>query len=132
MMSAEARLAQAEVQLHQAQVILERTSILLPIDSYVTNLLVQRGHNVSCWREHHLGCEGLFILGRRIFRGNKPYPHLCRRFGPDQVIGYSRVVRGHVDSIARAIDVANAQPNNPGVAECQRHLHLGALVPTPY
>ena len=31
-------------------------------------------------------------------------------------MGYSQIVRGHVDSIARAINVANAQPNSQGVA----------------
>ncbi len=33
-----------------------------------------------------------------------------------KLMGYSQNVRGHVDSIARAINVANAQPNNQGVA----------------
>jgi multidrug resistance efflux pump len=32
-------------------------------------------------------------------------------------MGYSEPVRGHVDSIARAINVANAQPNGQGVAQ---------------
>jgi multidrug resistance efflux pump len=32
------------------------------------------------------------------------------------LMGYSQIVRGHVDSIARAINVSNAQPNNQGVA----------------
>jgi multidrug resistance efflux pump len=31
-------------------------------------------------------------------------------------MGYSPIVRGHVDSIARAINVANAQPNGQGLA----------------
>jgi multidrug resistance efflux pump len=31
-------------------------------------------------------------------------------------MGYSQIIRGHVDSIARAINVSNAQPNNQGVA----------------
>ena len=31
-------------------------------------------------------------------------------------MGYSQIMRGHVDSIARAINVSNAQPNNQGVA----------------
>jgi multidrug resistance efflux pump len=31
-------------------------------------------------------------------------------------MGHSRTLRGHVDSIARAISVSNAQPNNQGVA----------------
>jgi multidrug resistance efflux pump len=33
-----------------------------------------------------------------------------------KLMGYSEPVRGHVDSIARAINVANAQPNGQGVA----------------
>ena len=31
-------------------------------------------------------------------------------------MGYSQIVRGHVDSIARGINVANAQPNGQGLA----------------
>jgi multidrug resistance efflux pump len=31
-------------------------------------------------------------------------------------MGRDQIVRGHVDSIARAINVSNAQPNNQGVA----------------
>ena len=30
-------------------------------------------------------------------------------------MSYSQIVRGHVDSIARAINVSNAQPNKQGV-----------------
>jgi multidrug resistance efflux pump len=33
-----------------------------------------------------------------------------------KLIGYSQTMLGHVDSIARAINVPNAQPNNQGVA----------------
>jgi multidrug resistance efflux pump len=31
-------------------------------------------------------------------------------------MGYSQIVRGHLDSIARGINVANAQPNGQGLA----------------
>jgi multidrug resistance efflux pump len=31
-------------------------------------------------------------------------------------MGYRQIVRGHVDRIARGINVANAQPNGQGVA----------------
>jgi multidrug resistance efflux pump len=31
-------------------------------------------------------------------------------------MGYSQILRGHVNSIAREINVANAQPNGQGVA----------------
>jgi multidrug resistance efflux pump len=33
-----------------------------------------------------------------------------------KLIGYKQVIRGHVDSIARGIDVANAQPDGQGLA----------------
>ena len=33
-----------------------------------------------------------------------------------KLMGYSQIVRGHVDSIARAINVSNAQPNDQGLA----------------
>jgi multidrug resistance efflux pump len=33
-----------------------------------------------------------------------------------KLMGYSPIVRGHVESIARAINVTNAQPNGQGVA----------------
>ena len=33
-----------------------------------------------------------------------------------KLMGYPEIVRGHVDSIARAINVANSQPNGQGVA----------------
>jgi multidrug resistance efflux pump len=33
-----------------------------------------------------------------------------------KLMGHSQILRGHVDSIARAISVSNAQPNNQGVA----------------
>ncbi|MGB9647359.1 MAG: HlyD family secretion protein, partial [Stellaceae bacterium] len=34
-----------------------------------------------------------------------------------KLMGYHRIVRGHVDSIARGINVPNAQPNGEGLAQ---------------
>lgn len=33
-----------------------------------------------------------------------------------KLMGYGQIVHGHVDSIARGINVANAQPNGQGIA----------------
>jgi len=33
-----------------------------------------------------------------------------------KLMGHRQIARGHVDSIARAINVSNAQPNSQGVA----------------
>jgi multidrug resistance efflux pump len=40
-------------------------------------------------------------------------------FDPDPS-GYGQIVRGHVDSIARGINVVNAQPNGQGLANVNR------------
>jgi multidrug resistance efflux pump len=34
-----------------------------------------------------------------------------------KLMGYRQIARGHVDSIARGINVANAQPNGQGLAQ---------------
>ena len=45
-----------------------------------------------------------------------------------KLMGYSQIVRGHVDSIARAINVSNAQPNSQGVADVNP-IFMGAGLP---
>jgi multidrug resistance efflux pump len=115
-MSAEASLAQANSQLHQAQVNLERTRILSPVDGYVTNLLAQLGDYVN------VGVNAISVVDANSFWVDGYFEETnlapIRVGDPAQIklMGYSQIVRGHVDSIARAINVANAQPNNQGVA----------------
>jgi multidrug resistance efflux pump len=115
-MSAEATLAQARAQLRQAQVNLERTRILSPVDGYVANLLAQLGNFVnvgvnaiSLVDAHSYWVDGYFeetnLATIRV--GNAAQVKL---------MSHSQILRGHVDSIARAISVSNAQPNNQGVA----------------
>jgi hypothetical protein len=43
-----------------------------------------------------------------------------------KLMGYNQIVRGHVGSIARSINVANAQPNGQGLANVKPDLHMGA------
>jgi multidrug resistance efflux pump len=115
-LSAEASLAQAKAQLHQAHVNLERTRILSPVDGYVTNLLAQLGDyaNVGVNAVSLVDANSFWVDG--YFEETNLAP--IRVGDPAQIklMGYSEVVRGHVDSIARAINVSNAQPNNQGVA----------------
>ena len=115
-MSAEATLAQAKAQQGQAQVNLERTRILSPVDGYVTNLLAQLGDYVNVGgipfrlsTPTHSGSTG--ISRRRTLP-----PSAWAIAAQIKLMGHSQIVRGRVDSIARAINVANAQPNNQGVA----------------
>jgi multidrug resistance efflux pump len=115
-LSAEAGLAQAKAQLSQAQVNLERTRILSPVNGYVTNLLAQLGDyvNVGVNTISVVDADSFWIDG--YFEETNLAP--IRVGDPAQIklMGHGQIVRGHVDSIARAINVANAQPNNQGVA----------------
>ena len=114
--SAEATLAQAKAQLSQAQVNLERTRILSPVDGYVTNLLAQLGDFVNAGVNtiSLVDADSFWVDG--YFEETNLAP--IRVGDPAQVklMGYSQVMRGHVDSIARAINVANAQAAGQGVA----------------
>ena len=115
-LSAEAGLAQAKARLNQAQVNLERTRILAPVDGYVTNLLAQLGDylNVGVNTISLVDADSFWVDG--YFEETNVAP--IRVGDPAQIklMGRDQIVRGHVDSIARAINVANAQPNHQGVA----------------
>jgi multidrug resistance efflux pump len=114
-LSAEASLAQNNARLHQAQVDLERTRILSPVDGYVTNLLAQLGDYVN------VGVNTISVVDANSFWVDGYFEETnlapIRVGDPAQIrlMGYNEVVCGHVDSIARAINVSNAQPNNQGV-----------------
>jgi multidrug resistance efflux pump len=115
-LGAEAGFAQAKAQLNQAQVNLERTRILAPVDGYVTNLLAQLGDfvNVGVNTISLVDADSFWVDG--YFEETNLAP--IRVGDPAQIklMGRDQIVHGHVDSIARAINVANAQPNNQGVA----------------
>jgi multidrug resistance efflux pump len=115
-LSAEAGLAQARAQLNQARVNLERTRILSPVDGYVTNLLAQLGDfaNVGVNTISLVDADSFWVDG--YFEETTLAP--IRAGDPAQIklMGHGQILRGHVDSVARAINVANAQPNSQGVA----------------
>jgi multidrug resistance efflux pump len=115
-MSAEAALAQAKAQLNQAQVNLERTRILSPVDGYVTNLLAQLGNFVNAGTNTISLVDATSFWVDGYFEETNLAP--IRVGDPAQIklMGHSQIMRGHVDSIARAINVANAQPASLGVA----------------
>ncbi|MET4482655.1 HlyD family secretion protein [Bradyrhizobium sp. F1.13.3] len=115
-LSAEAGLAQAKAQLNQARVNLERTRILSPVDGYVTNLMAQLGDYVN------VGVNTISLVDANSFWVDGYFEETnlapIRVGDPAQIklMGHDQIVHGHVDSVARAINVANAQPNNQGVA----------------
>jgi RND family efflux transporter MFP subunit len=115
-LSTQAQYQQAQANLAQARVNLERTEIRSPVNGWVTNLLTQRGDYVnvgsnvfslvdadSFWIDGYF--EETTLTG---IRGGDP--------ASIKLMGYSPILRGHVDSIARAINVANAQPGGQGLA----------------
>jgi multidrug resistance efflux pump len=114
---AEANLAQADAQLRQAQVNVERTRIVSPVDGYVTNLLSRLGDYMN------VGVNGISVVDANSFWVDGYFEETTLapiRIGDQariKLMGYSQIVRGHVDSIARAINVSNAQPNTRGVAD---------------
>jgi len=115
-LGAEATLAQSKAQLRQAKVNLERTRIVSPVDGYVTNLLAQLGNYVT------VGVNTISLVDANSFWVDGYFEETelapIRVGDPAQIklMGHSQIVRGHVDSVARAINVSNAQPNSQGVA----------------
>jgi RND family efflux transporter MFP subunit len=100
----------------KAQLDLTRTVIRSPVNGYVTNLLARLGDYatvgqrlVSVVDADSFWVDGYFeetSLGR-IHDGDPTTVKL---------MGYSQLVRGHVDGVARGINVPNAQPNQAGLA----------------
>jgi multidrug resistance efflux pump len=115
-LGAEATLAQNQAQLHQAQVNLERTRILSPVDGYVTNLLAHLGDYINAGVNtiSLVDADSYWVDG--YFEETNLAPIREGDAAQIRLMGYSEVMRGHVDSIARAINVSNAQPDNQGVA----------------
>ncbi|HTW26526.1 MAG TPA: HlyD family secretion protein [Acetobacteraceae bacterium] len=115
-LSAEASLAQAQAEFHQALVNLRRTRILSPVDGYVTNLLAQRGDyvNVGANAISVVDADSFWVDG--YFEETNLAPIHVGDPAEIKLMGYERVLRGHVDSIAREINDANAQPNGQGIA----------------
>jgi multidrug resistance efflux pump len=114
--SAEANVAQAKAQLRQAQVNLERTRIVSPVDGYVTNLLAQLGDFANA------GANTISVVDANSFWVDAYFEETnltpIRIGDPARIklMGHSEILRGHVESLARAINVANAQPATQGVA----------------
>jgi multidrug resistance efflux pump len=114
--SANAAYQLAVANLDQARANLKRTRLLSPSDGYVTNLLTQLGNyanvgerSISVVKADSFWVDGYFEeTNLSTIREGDP--------AIIKLIGYTQIVHGHVDSIARAINVANAQPDLSGLA----------------
>jgi multidrug resistance efflux pump len=114
--ASEAAYQQAVASLAQARVNLTRTNIHSPVNGYVTNLLAQLGDyaNVGQNKISLVDADSFWVDGyfeetnlAAIEEGDPANIKL---------LGYSQVIHGHVGSIARGINVANAQPDQAGLA----------------
>ena len=113
---AQAQYQQAVANLNQARVNLERTQIRSPVNGWVTNLLAQLGDyaNVGTNVISVVDADSFWVDG--YFEETNLAPIRVGDPARIKLMGYTQIVRGHVDSIARAINVANAQPNGQGLA----------------
>ena len=114
--AAQAQLQQAQADLEQARVNLERTQIRSPVNGWVTNLLAQLGDYANVGENviSLVNADSFWVDG--YFEETNVAPIQVGDPATIKLMGYSQVVRGHVGSIARGINVANAQPNEQGVA----------------
>jgi RND family efflux transporter MFP subunit len=112
----QAQYQQAQANLAQARVNLERTQIRSSVDGWVTNLVAQQGDYAT------VGQNLISLTDANSFWVDGYFEEIS--LGPIHVgdpaevklMGYPQIVGGHVQSVARAINVANAQPNGQGVA----------------
>lgn len=113
---AQAQYQQAVAKLQQARVDLERTQIRSPVNGWVTNLLVQPGNfaNAGTNLISLVDADSFWIDG--YFEETNIEPIRVGDPARIRLMGFRPILRGHVDGIARAISVANAQPGEQGVA----------------
>jgi len=116
-LASEAQYQQAQANLDQARVNLERTQIRSPVNGWVTNLLAQLGDYASIGTNviSLVDADSFWIDG--YFEETNLEPIQVGDPASIKLMGYSQIVRGHVGSIARGINVANAQPNGQGLAQ---------------
>jgi RND family efflux transporter MFP subunit len=114
--AAQAQHQQALADLEQARVNLARTQIRSPVNGWVTNLLAQLGDYANVGENviSLVDADSFWVDG--YFEETNVAPIQVGDPATIKLMGYSQVVRGHVGSIARGINVANAQPNEQGVA----------------
>ncbi len=114
--TAEANYQSALANLEQARVNVARTEVRSPVNGYITNLTAQLGDyaNVGDLQLSVVNSDSYWVdayfeetaLGR-IHKGD---------VATIKLMGYSRLLRGRVQGLARGINVPNAQPDASGLA----------------
>jgi RND family efflux transporter MFP subunit len=116
-LSTKAAVEQAEANLDQARVNLQRTEIRSPVNGYVTNLIAQLGNyaNAGVNQLSIVNTDSFWVDGyfeeTKLGSIHEGDPALIK------LMGSNKAIRGHVASIARGIEVPNAQPDATGLAK---------------
>ena len=115
-LATQAQYQQAVANLDQARVNLQRTQIRSPVNGGVTILLAQLGDYATVGQNliSLVDADSFWVDG--YFEETNLEPIQVGDLASIKLMGYSQIVRGHVGSIARGINVANAQPNGQGLA----------------
>jgi multidrug resistance efflux pump len=114
--AAQAQYQQAVANRDQAKVNLERTQIRSPVNGWVTNLLTQLGDYAT------VGRNEISIVDSDSFWVDAYFEETqlasMQEGDPAEIklMSYRQIVRGKVSSVARSINVSNAQPNQQGLA----------------
>jgi multidrug resistance efflux pump len=102
--------------LDQARVNLQRAVIHSPVNGWVTNMLARRGDYATAGQNviSITDADSFWVDG--YFEGSNLDQIHIGDPAEIKLMGYRQILHGHVESIARAINVANAQPDGQGVA----------------
>jgi RND family efflux transporter MFP subunit len=100
----------------KAQLDLSRVVVRSPVNGYVTNLLAQLGDyaNVGQKLISLVDADSFWIDA--YFEETSLEKILENDPATVKLMGYSRLVRGHVGGVARGINTPNAQPDQAGLA----------------
>ncbi len=113
---AQVQIQQAAANLRQARTNLQRTEIRSPVNGWVTNLLVQREDFATVGQNEISLVDADSFWVDAYFEETKLGSIHESDDASVQLLGYSPIVRGHVESISRGIYVANAQQSQQGLA----------------
>lgn len=113
---AAATVEQQKANLDRANINLERTEIRSPVNGWVTNLLLRQGDYATT------GQTALSVVDADSFWLDGYFEETALKLIDDGdpakiwLLGYGKVLNGHVDSVARGIVVSNATPGKSGLA----------------
>jgi multidrug resistance efflux pump len=114
--SALASYRQAQANLAQARVNLDRTRIVSPVNGYVTNLQAQLGDylNVGQTSISVVNSDSFWVDG--YFEESALWSIQDGDPARIKLLGSHQIIQGHVQGIARGINVPNSLPNHVGLA----------------